>query len=173
VKRTKKKSKPLTSTKRNQSSKIEQTSNSPVLLAVTRHLLERQILTITWRKHTWKVQRYATLGTAVMLGDFTLQFHTVFSRWREDHHLRQFQARSVLRVTCEHTMLHKTRNKGRIFRGSHIKLITLESWLKLWTLSIAPLSKSTTFLGLNCHRLQVEWEMGKYEQLACHKEPSF
>ena len=85
-KRTKKKKKKNFQTfdehESNQSSKVEQTSDSPVLLAVTRHLLECQILTITWWKHIWKVQRYATLGTAVILGDFTLEFHTVFSRWR-------------------------------------------------------------------------------------------
>jgi hypothetical protein len=159
--------------KRNQSSKVEQISNSPALLAVTRHLLEHQILTITCRKHTWKVQRYPTLGTAVILGDVTLQFHKVFSRWRADYQLCPLQAHTVLRVACEHTMLHKTRYKGRIFRGLHIKLIILESWLRLWTLSIVSFSRSTTFVSLNCHSLQVKWEIGKYEQLVCHKEPPF
>jgi len=54
---------------------MEQTSaDNPVLLTnvVTTHLLQGRILTTTWRKNAGMMQWYTTLGTTVILGDFTL-----------------------------------------------------------------------------------------------------
>ena len=97
-KRTKKFTKTLMGTETNQSSQLEQiSSDQPVALTivVTWPLLPGHIPNTTWRKRTGKVQQYSTLGTAVILGDFTL-LRGPQSCHKSGNHLYNLGARRVI-----------------------------------------------------------------------------